>query len=114
MKKRWIDLDPELRHDLAEGKRRKRGLPSAREVRVAEAQRRVDEFNAAHLVGTPVRYWPWTREGEGIESRTRSPAQRIGGSDGTSASVWVDGRPDCIALTHVEAIHPTPGTTITG
>lgn len=104
MRKRWRDLDTETIAYLAECKRRKRGVLSPAEQRVAAAQRQVDAFNAAHPVGVPVRYWPWTREGEGIASRTRTPAQRIGGSEGQTASVWVEGRPDCISLTHVEAL----------
>jgi hypothetical protein len=60
----------------------------------AEAER----WNANHPVGTPVRYWPWTREGEGIVSCTRSRAAVMC----DHASVWVEGRAGSIALSHVE------------
>lgn len=64
------------------------------------ARREVAAWNAAHPVGTPVRYWTWTREGPGRESRTRSEAVVMGGH----GSVWVEGQMGCIALTHVEVI----------
>lgn len=56
------------------------------------------DFNAAHPVGTPVRYWPWFREGDGIESVTRTPAWLLGHGE---AVVSVDGHAGGIALTHV-------------
>jgi hypothetical protein len=59
-----------------------------------------EAWNDAHPTGTPVRYWPGLREGEGIESMTRSHATVLGGH---TPVVWVEGRGDCIALTHVEA-----------
>lgn len=96
-------MDMDTRAYLADHRRRKQGRPTAKEARIAEAQRVVDAFNAAHPVGTPVRYWPGVREGAGIESRTRSAAQRLGGSEGEQPVVWVDGCRSCIALSHVEA-----------
>jgi hypothetical protein len=50
-------------------------------------------------VGTPVRYWPGVRAGEGRESVTRTPAWLVGGH---TTCVSVDGYPGGIALTHVE------------
>jgi hypothetical protein len=67
--------------------------------------RPVDAFNAIHPVGTPVRYWKGVREGEGRISRTRTPAQMLGGH---TAIVWLEGVSGGIALTHVE---PLPADT---
>lgn len=64
-----------------------------------EAASAVDAWNASHPKGAPVRYWPGIREGEGVASTTRSAAMVLGGH---TAVVWVEGRGDCIALTHVE------------
>lgn len=61
----------------------------------------VDSWNDANPVGTPVRYWAGLREGDGVESATRSKASLLGGH---TPVVWVEGRPDCIALTHVERV----------
>ena len=66
---------------------------------VAEAE----AWNVAHDVGVPVTYWPGLREGDGIASTTRSLATVLGGH---TAVVWVQGRADCIALTHVEPAAP--------
>ena len=60
-----------------------------------------EEFNEQHPVGTPVRYWPGVRRGEGRESVTRSIAWEL--SHGTPL-VSVEGYAGGIALTHVEAI----------
>ena len=68
---------------------------------VKEEQEMVDRWNATHLVGTPVLYWPLAREGDGVLSKTRSLAQMFGGH---TAVVWVDGARGCIALDHVEAV----------
>ncbi len=57
-------------------------------------------WNAAHPVGTPVRYWTGLREGPGVESRTRAAAVKM--SD--HASVWVEGLAGSINLSHVEVI----------
>lgn len=57
------------------------------------------EFNALHEVGAPVRYWPGVREGDGIESVTRSEAWLMGGH---SPVVMIEGYPGGIALSHVE------------
>lgn len=58
----------------------------------------VHAFNEAVPVGTPVRYWPGAREGEGRQSATRTPAWSIPGA----ALVSVEGFPGGISLTHVE------------
>ena len=56
-------------------------------------------------VGTPVRYWTFTREGPGRISRTRTTVQPLGGEGGTPV-VWVEGVSSCIAMTHIEQISP--------
>ena len=58
-----------------------------------------DRWNAEHKVGTPVRYWPVFRTGEGHRSVTRSEAWLLGGH---SPVVMVDGYAGGIALTHVD------------
>lgn len=66
-----------------------------------DAEVAADAWNAAHPVGTPVRYWPGCREGDGKTSVTRTKAQPMSGSH---ASVWVVGEASCISLSHVEAL----------
>ncbi|GAA2411073.1 hypothetical protein GCM10010404_81230 [Nonomuraea africana] len=61
----------------------------------------IDGWNAAVLVGTPVRYWSGYREGEGKTSRTRSTAQLLGGH---TAVVWLEDVAGCVSLTHVEPV----------
>lgn len=61
----------------------------------------VERFNQLHPVGTPVRYWPGIRAGDGRESRTRTPAWLVGGH---SPCVSVKGYPGGIALTHVKVL----------
>jgi hypothetical protein len=51
-------------------------------------------------IGTPIRYWPGLREGDGIESVTRGPVWIVCGEP----VVPVVGYPGGIALTHVEVI----------
>jgi hypothetical protein len=97
-------MDLETRAYLADFRRRKAGTPTAVEAAIAAAQAVVDAFNAQTPVGTCVRYWTGVREGAGVESATRSKAQRLGGSTGTQPVVWVNGQSGCIALTHVEVI----------
>jgi hypothetical protein len=66
----------------------------------AAAIREAELWNAAHSVGTTVRYWTGAREGEGRESTTRSEAAEMCGS----AVVWIKGQAGCIALSHVEVL----------
>ena len=57
-------------------------------------------FNAAHPVGTTVRYWRGVREGEPSGTgKTRSEAQVLSGH---TAVIWIEGCSGCIALSHVE------------
>lgn len=67
--------------------------------RTADAEREAAIWNDLVPVGSPVCYWPGFREGDGIWSNTRTKASVLGGH---TAVVWVEGRGDCIALTHVE------------
>ena len=68
---------------------------------------KVERFNERYPVGTPVRYWPGFREGEGRESVTRTPAWLVGGH---TPCVSVEGYPGGIALTHIEALAEVAGT----
>jgi hypothetical protein len=63
-------------------------------------QSRVDRFNAENPIGTPVRYWPGERRGEGVLSQTRSQAA----IQSDHGSVWVEGMAGSVALTHVEVL----------
>lgn len=64
-----------------------------------QAGGKVERFNEQHPVGTPVRYWPGIRSGEGRQSVTRTPAWLVSGKP----CVSVEGYPGGIALTHIEA-----------
>lgn len=64
-----------------------------------QAQAVVDAFNAAHPVGTPVRYWPGFRKGDGQPSTTRTAAWVL---SGVMPVVCVDGYASAVALTHVD------------
>lgn len=115
---RWHDEatygehDAEVRRVLGEDDPDARVATSEQETpREQSPQAAADEWNDAHPIGTPVWYWPGLRE-DGIEaehSTTRTAASVLGGH---TAVVWVEGRGDCIALTHVEASEQeTSGTT---
>ena len=58
----------------------------------------VERFNRDYPVGTPVTYWPGTRDAAGRDSLTRTPAWLVSGQP----CVSVEGYPGGIALTHVE------------
>ncbi len=62
-------------------------------------QRAVEIFNERHPVGTPVRFWPGVKVGEGILSKVRAQAEILSGH---TPVVWVEGCAGCIALTHIE------------
>ncbi len=66
---------------------------SAAETRAADA------WNAAHPVGTVVRYWNGPREGAPTgEAPTRAPAAVMSGH----VSVWIVGCVGSVSLSHVE------------
>jgi hypothetical protein len=80
----------------------KRRQDSQREREQASA----DQFNAKHAIGTKVRVFPLDRGGPSIETRTRTAAEVLSGH---TAVVWVEGRPGCYALTHVDVIEEAIG-----
>jgi hypothetical protein len=61
----------------------------------------VAQWNAAYGAGTPVRYWVGDREGAGVESATCGGAFVL---VFCSAAVFVVGRKQPVALTHVEPV----------
>lgn len=67
---------------------------------MSKAEKEAERFNERYPVGTRVRIWPARREGEGIETTTRSEASIMGGT----AVVWTEARSSCIALSHVEPV----------
>jgi len=64
-------------------------------------QSEIDRFNKKNPVGTPVRFWTGARQGEGVESKTRTEAQAMGNH---TAVVWVEDHGACIALSHIEPV----------
>jgi hypothetical protein len=108
---RLLDLLDRCQVAALSGRGKWAPLVSAHDLLLHLARLRVnpaDAWNAAHPVGTAVRYWSGYREGEGRTSRTRTPAWMLG-SD--LAVVSVDGHSGGIALTHVEPI-PAPATSL--
>lgn len=61
----------------------------------------VQKWNAAHAVGTQVRYWAGVREGAGKPGRTTSEAFLLAGH---TPVVLIDTCRGCVALAHVQAI----------
>lgn len=65
-------------------------------------QRRVDEWNARHPIGTSVRYWPLVSEPDNYtDTVTRSVAEVLSGH---TAVVWLAGKAGCVALDHCAAL----------
>jgi hypothetical protein len=62
--------------------------------------RDVAAWNERHPVGTLVRYWTWTRTGDGKVARTRHAAVVMG----DHGSVWIEGVVGCVAVSHVEPV----------
>lgn len=60
----------------------------------------VASWNILYPVGTPVRYWPAIRRGDGRTGVTRAPASLLGGH---TPIVWIEGASSAIALTNVQA-----------
>lgn len=67
----------------------------------AQQARGVTLWNERHRVGQLVMYWAGAVQGPGRVTRTRSPAQVMGGH---TAVVWLEGQPACVALDHVAAL----------
>jgi len=63
------------------------------------------DFNKVTPPGTPVRFWPATRQVEPLISRTRGAAWAMPSGE---AVVRVEGRTGGIALSHVEVINMLP------
>lgn len=70
---------------------------------MTETTPRSADYDAGIPVGTPVQYWPGLREGDGIESVTRSEVWMLGGH---TPVVMVEGYAGGIALTHVSVTVP--------
>lgn len=69
--------------------------PTRKEIAQAEA----DRFNAEHPVGTLLRYWSWTKEGEPTgEARIKHHATVVC----ESPVIWMEGVRSCHSLMHVE------------
>ncbi len=65
------------------------------------ARRDCEEFNSHHPIGTLVRYWTFTREGEpsGV-GRIKHEATVVS----QHASAWIEGARSSISITHVERV----------
>jgi hypothetical protein len=68
-------------------------------ARMLELSRLVDDLTRRHPPGTPCRFWPGAREGEGRPSRIRS-AWLV--TQSGEVAVFVEGYPGYIAATHVK------------
>lgn len=79
-----------------------RAIKSMPPTRTELAHREADAFNLAHSVGTVVRYWSFTKEGEptGV-----GPIKHVATVVGESAVAWIKGARSCICISHVEAIN---------
>ena len=59
-------------------------------------------FNATYPIGTTVRYWKGTKDGNPTgEGVTTHEATVLGGH---TAVAWIRGCSGCVALTHVEVV----------
>jgi hypothetical protein len=63
------------------------------------AQQEADDFNAAHPIGTLLRYWSWTKEGPPtgvapIKSKATVMCEH--------AVIWLEGVRSCHSISHVE------------
>lgn len=63
-------------------------------------QAECDAWNAAHPVGTRVRYWTGLREGRGELGEVRAPARAVCGH----VVAWLDTYHSCVAVSHIEAL----------
>jgi hypothetical protein len=69
-----------------------------RRKQIEKAEHRAQAFNAAHPVGTLVRYYPIVGEKDFAEARTRSPAWAL---DCGEAVVSIEGRSGGLSLDHI-------------
>lgn len=73
-------------------------------TRAELAQREADAFNALHPIGTLLKYWSLTKEGEPTgTARIKHEATVVC----ESAVIWMAGVSSCHSLTHVEAVEGT-------
>jgi hypothetical protein len=70
---------------------------------IEKGERRAAEFNAAHPVGTQVRYYPLIGEGEFVETKTRSPAWSLGCGEPV---VSLEGKSGGFSLDHLQIVGP--------
>jgi len=79
---------------------------SPRKNKHQRAAAAAEDFNKIAPSGTPVRFWPTSREAEPLTSRTRGVAWAMSSGE---AVVRVEGRTGGIALSHIEVIaQPVP------
>lgn len=68
----------------------------------AQLQRRCDTFNAAHPIGTRVRYFHVIGERKNSKVyKTRTIAQVLSGH---TAVIWLEGKPGCVCLDAIEVL----------
>ena len=72
-------------------------LPTRTEL----AQRECDAFNARYPVGTMLRYWSWTHEGEPTGT---APISHPATVTCEHAVIWLKGVSSCHSITHVEEV----------
>jgi hypothetical protein len=70
------------------------------------AHRQAEKWNAVHPIGTPVLFWPGSRDDHGRQSVTRTPAWVLASG---APVVMVEGYTGGIALTHVDPIEVPRG-----
>lgn len=76
-------------------------LPSAEALRLAEQAAAVERWDRNVPRGTPVRYWPGTKDDPPRYGKTCTAAYLLGGH---TAVVWITTARGCIALSHVEVV----------
>jgi hypothetical protein len=72
----------------------------AMSIQKDKAQKQADDFNRQYSVGTRVRFWPSAKQGEGLESRTKTEAMVVS----NTAVVWIQSYAACINLDNVEVV----------
>ncbi len=78
-----------------------RRIGSLPPTRAELAQREADVFNAAHPIGTRVRYWSGVKEGEPTGIGEIHHAATVVSEH---ACAWIKGAGSCHSISHVEAI----------
>mgnify|MGYP001107962775 CR=1 FL=1 len=70
-------------------------------AKVQQAERRAEEFNRDHRLGTPVRYYPIGRVAEYSDTETRSPAWALPSGH---AVVQIRGMSGGVSLDHIQVL----------